>query len=59
MLENILLPLEIVEPHRSQFRSKKEEYRERGRALLDHAARALVDLLREVDRFPSDGLGGG
>ena len=32
---------------------------ERGRALLDHAARALVDLLREVDRFPSDGLGGG
>ncbi len=25
---------------------------ERGRALVDHAARALVDLLIEVDRFP-------
>jgi creatinine amidohydrolase len=29
---------------------------ERGRALVDHAARALVDLLREVDRFPPDRL---
>ena len=29
---------------------------ERGRALVDHAARALVDLLRGVDRFPPDRL---
>jgi creatinine amidohydrolase len=29
---------------------------ERGRALVDHAARALVDLLHEVDRFPPDRL---
>jgi creatinine amidohydrolase len=29
---------------------------ERGRALVDHAARALGDLLREVDRFPPDRL---
>jgi creatinine amidohydrolase len=29
---------------------------ERGRALVDHAAQALVDLLREVDRFAPDRL---
>ena len=33
-LDNVLLPLEIVEPYRSHFRSKKEEYAERARALL-------------------------
>jgi creatinine amidohydrolase len=29
---------------------------ERGRALVDHAAQALVYLLREVDRFAPDRL---
>ena len=29
---------------------------ERGRALVEHAAQALVDLLREVDRFSPDRL---
>ncbi len=33
-LDNVLLPLEIVEPYRSQFRSKRPEYAERARALL-------------------------
>ena len=33
-LDNVLLPLEIVEPYRSNFRSKKTEYAERARALL-------------------------
>jgi len=29
VIDNVLLPLEIVEPHRSQFRSKKVEFRAR------------------------------
>ena len=33
-LDNVLLPLEIVEPYRSQFRSKRAEYAERAHALL-------------------------
>ena len=33
-VDNVLLPLEIVEPYRSQFRSKRAEYAERARALL-------------------------
>ena len=53
VLENILLPLEIVQPHRSQFRSRKEEYRERGRALL-----ATVGLAGFEDRYPWELSGG-
>jgi NitT/TauT family transport system ATP-binding protein len=33
-LDNVLLPLEIVEPHRSQFKAKKEEYEHRAIELL-------------------------
>jgi NitT/TauT family transport system ATP-binding protein len=33
-LDNVLLPLEIVEPYRASFRRKREEYAERARALL-------------------------
>ena len=33
-LENLLLPLEIVEPHRSQMRRRKAEYRDRAEQLL-------------------------
>ena len=29
---------------------------ERGRMLVDHAARALVELLQELDRFPPERL---
>ena len=34
VLENIMLPLEIVEPHRSQLRSQKAAYVEKAEALL-------------------------
>ncbi|WP_144733452.1 ABC transporter ATP-binding protein [Extensimonas perlucida] len=33
-LDNVLLPLEIVAPYRSQFRQKRKEFEERARALL-------------------------
>ena len=33
-IDNVLLPLEIVEPHRSQFKARRDEYRERARRLL-------------------------
>jgi NitT/TauT family transport system ATP-binding protein len=33
-LDNILLPLEVVEPHKRRFRSHKAEYMARGEALL-------------------------
>jgi NitT/TauT family transport system ATP-binding protein len=34
-LENVLLPLEIVEPHRSRIRSEKKLYREKAIKLLE------------------------
>jgi len=33
-LDNVLLPLEIVAPYRSQFRQKRKAFEERARALL-------------------------
>ncbi len=33
-IDNVLLPLEIVEPHRAQFKQRRDEYRERARRLL-------------------------
>jgi NitT/TauT family transport system ATP-binding protein len=33
-LDNVLLPLEIVEPYRSSFKARRREYAERARALL-------------------------
>ncbi len=51
--ENILLPLEIVEPYRSQFRSHKSEFIERAEALL-----ATVGLSGFGDRFPWELSGG-
>ena len=33
-VDNVLLPLEIVEPYRSQFKTKRKEYEQRARALL-------------------------
>jgi NitT/TauT family transport system ATP-binding protein len=34
-LDNVLLPLEIVEPHRSHFKAKRKEYEERASRLLE------------------------
>ena len=34
VIDNVLLPLEIVEPHRHRFRRHKQEYRAQGEALL-------------------------
>ncbi|MCZ6604963.1 MAG: ABC transporter ATP-binding protein [Alphaproteobacteria bacterium] len=33
-IDNVLLPLKIVRPHRKHFRRRKEEYRDRAHALL-------------------------
>ena len=52
-LDNVLLPLEIVEPYRSNFRSKKTEYTERARALLRQ-----VGLDGYADKFPWQLSGG-
>ena len=41
-LDNVLLPLEIVEPHASRFRRERAVYREKARELLvDRRARRL------------------
>jgi NitT/TauT family transport system ATP-binding protein len=52
-LENVLLPLEIVEPWRSSFRSRRAEYVEKARALL-----AGVGLSGYEDKFPWQLSGG-
>ena len=52
-LDNVLLPLEIVEPYRSQFKQKREEYAERARALL-----RKVGLGGYEDKFPWQLSGG-
>ncbi len=46
-LDNVLLPLEIVEPYRSNFKEKKAEYVERARKLLN-----TVGLGGYEDKFP-------
>ena len=53
VLENILLPLEIVEPYRSQFRSRKAEFAARAEKLLD-----TVGLTGFGNRFPWELSGG-
>ena len=53
VLENVMLPLEIVRPHRGRFRKHKGEYREQGRALLN-----TVGLDGFADRFPWELSGG-
>jgi NitT/TauT family transport system ATP-binding protein len=52
-LENLLLPLEIVEPHRSQIRRKKAEYVARAEALL-----ASVGLAGQSSKYPWELSGG-
>ncbi len=53
MAENLLLPLEIVEPHRSEMRRRRQEYAERARSLL-----ASVGLRDQGDKFPWELSGG-
>ena len=52
-LDNILLPLEIVEPFRFDFRKKKEEYAQRALSLLES-----VGLKGYADKFPWQLSGG-
>ncbi|MEN9452234.1 MAG: hypothetical protein RLZZ369_1293 [Pseudomonadota bacterium] len=52
-LDNVLLPLEIVEPYRSQFKAKRQEYQAKARALLQS-----VGLGGYEDKFPWQLSGG-
>lgn len=52
-VDNVLLPLEIVEPHRSQFKARRKEYVERARGLLKK-----VGLGGYEDKFPWQLSGG-
>ncbi len=53
VLNNVMLPLEIVEPHRSRFRAHKAEYRAQAEALLE-----TVGLGGFGARFPWELSGG-
>jgi NitT/TauT family transport system ATP-binding protein len=52
-LQNLLLPLEIVQPHRSQIRRRKAEYVAKAEALL-----AQVGLKGQGDKYPWQLSGG-
>lgn len=52
-LDNVLLPLEIVEPYRSTFRARRDEYVARANKLL-----ATVGLAGYGDKFPWELSGG-
>ena len=52
-IDNVLLPLEIVEPYRSQFRDRRKEFAERARRLL-----STVGLEGYEDKFPWELSGG-
>jgi len=52
-LENLLLPLEIVEPHRSEIRRQRSKYIARARELL-----SSVGLSDQGDKFPWELSGG-
>jgi NitT/TauT family transport system ATP-binding protein len=52
-LDNVLLPLEIVEPHRSRLRSQREMYIDKATKLL-----ASVGLAGYEDKFPWQLSGG-
>jgi NitT/TauT family transport system ATP-binding protein len=52
-LDNVLLPLEIVEPYRSQFKQRRAEFAQRARELL-----ASVGLGGYEDQFPWQLSGG-
>ncbi|MFO6419045.1 ABC transporter ATP-binding protein [Hylemonella sp. W303a] len=52
-LDNVLLPLEIVEPHRSLLKKNRKQYEERARGLL-----ATVGLAGYEKKFPWELSGG-
>lgn len=52
-LDNVMLPLEIVEPHRSRLRRERKAYEEKARALL-----ATVGLAGFEDKHPWELSGG-
>jgi NitT/TauT family transport system ATP-binding protein len=52
-LDNVLLPLEIVEPHRSRFRRERAGYEEKARQLLESVGLGGLE-----DRFPWQLSGG-
>ena len=52
-IDNVLLPMEIVEPHRRRFRAERGRYREMAEALL-----ATVGLAGFGERFPWELSGG-
>ena len=52
-LDNVLLPLEIVEPYRSQFKDRRKEFAERALKLLES-----VGLGGYADKFPWQLSGG-
>jgi NitT/TauT family transport system ATP-binding protein len=52
-VDNVLLPLEIVEPFRSQFKTRRKEFEERARKLLQK-----VGLGGYEDKFPWQLSGG-
>jgi NitT/TauT family transport system ATP-binding protein len=53
VIDNVLLPLEIVQPHRSQFRAKKAVFRAQAEMLL-----GTVGLQGFADRYPWELSGG-
>jgi len=53
VIDNVLLPLEIVEPHRRQFRQRKEHYRKEAATLL-----STVGLEGFSERYPWELSGG-
>ncbi len=53
VLDNVMLPLEIVQPHRSRLRKEKKAYREKAESLL-----ATVGLGGFGDRYPWQLSGG-
>lgn len=52
-MENVLLPLEIVEPHRSRIRSERKQYREKAVKLLES-----VGLSGFIEKHPWELSGG-
>ena len=52
-VDNVLLPLEIVQPHRSRIRKERAAYRDKARALLDS-----VGLAGSTEKFPWQLSGG-